>query len=579
VKNQANTYGYYLTEDSDTIEFRGDFEQNVIFLPTKNPDEQLNYKVFVSPKKAINFGIQIVGGTNPNVVYIPQHIYKDLQIAYNENNPYYTIKDITIIKLDFTDSGNSLIKYLKTKYETTKDTELSKIGNAGSTGIKSYAGFDASGNPIDEDILKQILYLYEEQNDIIFVDKDDELVTEDIVKNRAFKSNRILGDFTYISNYFDSSGKFKESLLNSKENIKVEDATIKSILQLPDFLKDTADKTLTDVNSIYKNNITLEEKIVNAPKVLGLAMNGLSKVAPLFSGVRDKVSQLKAQNAQKKLAEAKALGGALRGQLEGGVAGVRGQLEGQVAGVRGQLEGQVAGVRGQATDAINNVKGLFSTSKALVSQYKTSVSLKAEGGLSNQFTIPSANGLSNKFAIPSSGVSNPFNIPGTSGESNPFNIPGATGTSNRFNIPGTSGTSNPFRIGGSGTSNPFSIPGATGTSNPFNIPSLGTSNSFNIPSIGTSNSFSIPGTSGVSNPFRLGGSGTSNPFNIPGTSGESNPFRIGGATGTSNPFRIGGTSNTSNPFRIGGTSNTSNPFRIGGSAESLKAANSDFLKF
>ena len=566
MKNQANTYGYYLTEDSDTIEFRGDFEQNVLFLPTKNPDAQLNYKVFVSPKKAINFGIQIVGGTNPNVVYIPQHIYKDLQVAYNENNPYYTIKDITIIKLDFTDTGSSIIEYLKDKFELAAAGDLSKIANAGTTAIVNYAGFDESGNPVDEDILKQILYLYEEQNDIIFVDKDDELVTDAIVKNRGYRSNRILGDFTYISNYFDKSGKFNANLLNSRDSIKIETATINSILQLNDFIKGTSNKTLQDVNSIYKNNITVEEKIINAPKILGLVMRGLSKVAPLFSSVRDKVSQLKAQKAQKKLEEARALGGS---------------------------------IRGQATDAVDNVKGLFSTSNALFSQYKTSVSLKAEGGLSNQFTIPSANGLSNKFAIPSFGASNPFNIPGTSGESNPFNIPGTSGesnpftvpslgTSNRFNIPGASGTSNPFRLGGNNTSNPFNIPGATGTSNPFriggsgtsnpfNIPSLGTSNSFNIPSIGTSNSFNIPGTSGVSNPFRLGGSGTSNPFNIPGTSGESNPFSIGGS-GTSNPFKIGGTSGTSNPFRIG-SSATSNPFRIGGSAESLKVANSDFLKF
>jgi hypothetical protein len=552
VKNQSNTYGYYLTEDSDTIEFRGDFEKNVIFLPTKNPDEQLNYKVFVSPKKAINFAIQIVGGTNPNVVYIPQHIYKDLQIAYNENNPYYTIKDITIIKLDFTDSGNGLVKYLKAKYETSKDTELSKIGNAGSTGIVNYAGFDVSGNPIDENILKQILYLYEEQNDIIFVDKDVELVTEDIVKNRAYKSNRILGDFTYISNYFDSGGKFKESLLNSKENIKIEDTTIKSILQLPDFLKDTTDKTLTDVNSIYKNNITVPEAIVNAPKVLGLVMNGLSKVAPLISGVKDKLSQLKAQSAQKKLAEARALGGALRGQLEGGV-----------DGIRGQLEGGLEDARGQVTEGVDKIKGLFSTSKQLVSQYKTSVSLKAEEGLSNQFTIPSTNGLSNKFAIPAIGTSNPFNIPGASGTSNPFNIP-SLGTSNSFNIPSI-GTSNSFNIPSIGTSNSFNIPGASGVSNPFRIGGSGTSNSFNIPGAsGVSNPFNIPGTSAVSNPFSVGGSGTSNPFRI-GGSGTSNQFSIPGASGTSNSFRIGG-------------SGTSNPFRLGGSAESLKAANSDFLK-
>jgi hypothetical protein len=510
VKNATNTYGYYLTEDSETIEFRGNFEKNKVFLRTKNPDEQLNYKVFVSPKKAINFAIQIVGGTNPQVVYIPQHIYKDLQIAYSENNPYYTIKDITIIKLDFTDSGNGLVTYLKTKYETSKGTELSKIGNAGSTGIKSYAGFDVGGNPIDEDILKQILYLFEEQNDIIFVDKDIQMVTEDIVKTRGYKSNRILGDFTFISNYFDSSGKFKESLLNSKENIKIEDTTIKSILQLPDFLKDTTDKTLTDVNSIYKNNITLEEKIVNAPKVLGLAMSGLSKVTPLIGGVKDKLSQLKAQNAQKKLAEAKALGGSLKGQLEGGLDNAEGQV----------------------TEGIDKVKGLFSTSKKLVSQYKPSVSLKAEGGVSNQFTIPSTGG-----------VSKPFNIPGTNAASNPFTIPSAGGVSNQFNIPPVSGVSRPFSIpSASGVSNQFNIQPMGAVSNPLTIPSVGgVSNSIILPaSGGKSNTFSIPRVGAGANSITLPASGgKSNTFSIPRTAAGANSITLPASGGKSNTFSIG----------------------------------------
>jgi hypothetical protein len=521
VKNATNTYGYYLTEDSETIEFRGNFEENVLFLRTKNPDEQLNYKVFVSPKKTINFAIQIVGGSNPQTVYIPQHIYKDLKTAYIENNPYFTIKDITIIKLDFTDTGNTLIKYLKEKFELGKGTDLSKILNAGSTGISNYAGFDASGNPVDEDILKQILYLYEEQNDIIFVDKDVELVTEDIVKNRGYKSNRILGDFSYISNYFDKTGKFNSNLLNSRDSIKIETATINSILQLNEFVKDNSGKTLQDVNSIYKNNITVEEAIINAPKVLGLVMSGLSKVAPLVGVLRDKVSQLNAQSAQKKLEEEKALGGSLRGQLEGGV-----------DGIRGQLEGGLNDASGQVTDGIDKIKGLFSTSKQLVSQYKTSVSLKAEGGLSNQFTIPSANGLSNKFAIPSVGTSNPFNIPTAPGVSNPFNIP-TLGSSNRFNIPGASGVSNPFNI---------------------------------------------QTAPGISNPFSVGGSGASNRFNIPGASGTSNSFSVGGL---GNKFPISNSIKTIST--IGNVSLTEGTNMIknaaGQSAESLKAVNADFLKF
>ena len=307
MKNVSNPYGYYLTEDFETIELRGNFEENALFLPTKNPDEQLNYKVFVSPKKAINFGIQIVGGSNPNVVYIPQHIYKELQLAYSENNPYYTIKDITIVKLDFTDAGNSLIKYLTKKFEETNNGS-SKISAAGVTDITNYAGFSSSGQPVDEDILKQILFLFDEQNDIIFVDKNVQSVTENIVKERGYASNRIKGDFTYTSNYFDSSGKFNSPLLNSSANIKLENTTIASISTLNDFVKDYAGKSLTEVNSIYKTNISIETAITQAPKILGLAMSGLSTIAPLVKGGLDKLSQLKAQRAQKKLEEATQIG-------------------------------------------------------------------------------------------------------------------------------------------------------------------------------------------------------------------------------------------------------------------------------
>jgi hypothetical protein len=307
MKNVSNPYGYYLTEDFETIELRGNFEQNALFLPTKNPDEQLNYKVFVSPKKAINFGIQIVGGTNPNVVYIPQHIYKDLQIGYNENNPYYTINNVTVIKLDFTDSGNTLISYLKEKFEKLNDG-VSKISSAGVSSIVNYAGFDSAGLPLDEDILKQILYLFEEQNDVIFVEKDDVLVTEGIANSKSLKSNRIKGDFTYTSNYFDGSGAFSSELLNSQTNIKLESSTVSSVLQLNDFIKDFAGKSLTDVNNIYKGNIVKDTLISQAPKIAGLVLDGIQKAIPLVKGLKDKASQLKAQKATKKLEEVKELG-------------------------------------------------------------------------------------------------------------------------------------------------------------------------------------------------------------------------------------------------------------------------------
>jgi hypothetical protein len=350
MKNVSNPYGYYLTEDFETIELRGNFEENAIFLPTKNPDEQLIYKVFVSPKKAINFAIQIVGGTNPSVVYIPQHMYKDLQIAYNENNPYYTIKDVTVIKLDFTETGNSLIKYLKQKFEKL-DKGVSKLTSSGVSAIVNYAGFDSSGNPIDEDIIKQILYLFEEQDAIIFVNKDDALVTEQIANSKSLKSNRIKGDFNYTSNYFDGSGKFSSELLNSETNIKLESSTISSVLQLNDFVKDFAGKSLTDVNSIYKSNIVKDTLISQAPKIAGLVLDGLQKALPLVKGLKDKVSQLKAQKAAKKAEELKTLG-------KGKLSSAKDQASSLISGGKEQAAGMVSRAKDSATEAVDSVKDI-----------------------------------------------------------------------------------------------------------------------------------------------------------------------------------------------------------------------------
>lgn len=376
MKNVSNPYGYYLTEDFETIELRGNFEQNALFLPTKNPDEQLNYKVFVSPKKAINFGIQIVGGTNPNVVYIPQHIYKDLQIGYNENNPYYTINNVTVIRLDFTDSGNALISYLKEKFEKLNDG-VSKISSAGVSSIVNYAGFDSSGLPVDEDILKQILYLFEEQNDVIFVEKDSVLVTEQIVNSKSLKSNRIKGDFTYTSNYFDGSGAFSSELLNSQTNIKLESSTVSSVLQLNDFIKDFAGKSLTDVNSIYKSNIVKDVLISQAPKIAGLVLDGIQKAIPLVKGLKDKASQLKAQKATKKLEEAKALG---LGTLDNGTE----QLSGVVDSVKDIVKKPVLPqISNKVPEKVNI--------KPVENKFKIN-----ELGQSNLFAIPNVDALSNK---------------------------------------------------------------------------------------------------------------------------------------------------------------------------------------
>jgi hypothetical protein len=372
MKNVSNTYGYYLTEDSETVELQGNFKENFIYLPTKDPKEQLNYKVFVSPKKAINFAIQIVGGDNPQTIYIPQHIYKDLDFAYYENNPYYTIKDITIVKLDFTDTGNKLIAYLKSKFEVPLDNKISRLENAGVDTV-SYACFK-NGVPNDEDILKQILFLFDEQNDVIFVDKNVKLVDETIVKERNYKSNRIKGNISYITNYFTNSGLFISRKLNSTLNILVESTLIYKVTQLSDFIKDFTDgRSISnqlgelrnappaldsrDVDSLQKqldaaNNIKLQT-ITNAPKVLGMIMSGIPLVAPLVKGTLDKLAQLKKQNEAKQLEQANAIGG----------------------------------IKGEDTpDVATN--DLFSPPNSLVSKYQSSVTLPSTN--TNKTTTPSA---------------------------------------------------------------------------------------------------------------------------------------------------------------------------------------------
>jgi hypothetical protein len=372
MKNVSNTYGYYLTEDSETVELQGNFKENFIYLPTKDPKEQLNYKVFVSPKKAINFAIQIVGGDNPQTIYIPQHIYKDLDFAYYENNPYYTIKDITVVKLDFTDTGNKLITYLKSKFEVPLDNKVSRLENVGVDTV-SYACFK-NGVPNDEDILKQILFLFDEQNDVIFVDKNVKLVDETIVKERNYKSNRIKGNISYITNYFTNSGLFISRKLNSTLNILVESTLIYKVTQLSDFIKDFTDgRSISnqlgelrnappaldsrDVDSLQKqldaaNNIK-SQTITNAPKVLGMIMSGIPLVAPLVKGTLDKLAQLKKQNEAKQLEQANAIGG----------------------------------IKGEDTpDVATN--DLFAPPNSLVSKYQSSVTLPSTN--TNKTTTPSA---------------------------------------------------------------------------------------------------------------------------------------------------------------------------------------------
>jgi hypothetical protein len=414
VKNVTNTYGFYLPGDRESIELQGDFEVNNIVLPTKNPDAQLNYKVFVSPKKNVNFGIQIVGGDFPQNIYIPQHIYKDLQIAYNENNPYYTIDQITVIKLDFTSTGSSLIKYLKDKFEKPKGSAiLSKLEDAGVTSITNYAGFKESGQPDDESIIKQILFLFDEQDEVIFVEKNVELVTENIVNARNYSSSRIKGSYLYETEYFDSAGKFKEGLLNSTSNISLESNTFGAVSQLNDFIKDFAGKSLQEVNSVYSKNITSDTKgapntnlLQSVGKIIdglgvdtnlinGVSRNlaglssftgGLAAGAALVGGISagvDKVAQLKAQKALKQAEEFKNM--AL-------IAGANAQAQAQAgaAALSAGIQGGLSNAKDTATGAVSNVISIFkkpvipkieikNPAKAIVIPKRNLIKLKALG--------------------------------------------------------------------------------------------------------------------------------------------------------------------------------------------------------
>ncbi len=530
MKNVTNTYGYYLTEDSETIEYRGNFAANKLLLKTKNPDEQLNYKVFVSPKKAINFAIQIVGGTNPQVIYIPQHIYKDLQTAYNEDNPYYTINNITVIKLDFTDSGSALIQYLKKKFEELVDGS-SKISRAGVTGITNYAGFDSNGNPNDESILRQILFLFEEQNDIIFVDKNVQLVTEDIVNSRGYKSNRIKGDFTYTSNYFDGSGKFNSPLLNSQANIKLESSTLDSVLQLNDFVKDYAGKSLQDVNSVYKSNIVKDEEVKKAPNIQGAIIAGLSTALPLLKLAKDKISQLRLQKTTKQLEEAKAIGRSGLSSINDQAAGAVGNARNLLGNASGQATGAIDSAKDQATGAIDSVKNILKkpvvpqisnkvpdkvTVKPVSNEYKETLKQFVErdmqekaarlAGLSDDTDYDEDAGGNRIYEDPEKNAAYQSRLEWLRKKESVDKAFESVYTpkalSNKFNIPAAGGVSNVISIpSAGGVSNPISIPSAAAVSNTINVPSVGAvSNAINIPSAGgVSNAINIPKISAVSN--------------------------------------------------------------------------------
>jgi hypothetical protein len=106
----VNEYGSYSIKNISTALLKGVFDINFIELPTIDPNT-ITYKVFDSNN--INFTISVGNST-----YIPSHIFSALKKAYDEGNPYYTIKDIITIELDLSKS----LDYNKNKFSSNIET-------------------------------------------------------------------------------------------------------------------------------------------------------------------------------------------------------------------------------------------------------------------------------------------------------------------------------------------------------------------------------------------------------------------------------------------------------------------------
>jgi len=185
-----NDYGSYSKENTNTILFKGVFDKNFKELKMVDPNTAA-YKVFNCPSQSINFAVKLGSST-----YIPQHLFDRLVIAYEENNPYYTVNDLVTIEMDLTKT----IAYIEGKYgakvetntiiysgstitapnpsgsisgstttiqvnSTSKNGVSSKLELAGVTSLGFQ--FYKDNNPnIDneENIIKQILFLFDETN-------------------------------------------------------------------------------------------------------------------------------------------------------------------------------------------------------------------------------------------------------------------------------------------------------------------------------------------------------------------------------------------------------------------------------
>jgi len=182
----VNDYGSYSIKNKSTALLNGVFDKNFIELTIIDPST-INYKVFDSTN--INFTISV-----GNSIYIPSHIFSDLKKAYDEGNPYYTIKDIISVELDISKTLDYNKNKCASKIETntvsysgslvTADnpsgsvsgsvsiTQVNSISNVGSNTRFGLAGvqnveyqFYKNNNPNDlndDAIINQIRFLFED---------------------------------------------------------------------------------------------------------------------------------------------------------------------------------------------------------------------------------------------------------------------------------------------------------------------------------------------------------------------------------------------------------------------------------
>lgn len=182
----VNDYGSYSIKNKSTALLKGVFDKNFIELTIIDPST-INYKVFDSEN--INFTITI-----GNSIYIPSHIFSDLKKAYEEGNPYYTIKDIISVQLDLSKTLDYNKNKFASKIETNtilysgslvtaanpsgsvsgaaSITQVNSVSNVGSSTRFEQAGvqnveyqFYVNNNPNelnDNAIINQIRFLFED---------------------------------------------------------------------------------------------------------------------------------------------------------------------------------------------------------------------------------------------------------------------------------------------------------------------------------------------------------------------------------------------------------------------------------